>query len=185
MALLAWHETRRLCFIAATLLVVAIPAFALENDEYAVKAAFIYNFAKFIEWPQELFEDTTTPFELCIIGGDGINEKIVAIAAKKAQGRAFKIHAIAKSTDSNFCHIAFFARDQPANTGRNAQEIAAVGVLTIGDGPSFVEKGGIIAFTLENNKVHFRINLDAAGRAKLRISSKLLQLADVYRETEK
>lgn len=185
MALLVRHETRRLCFIAIILWVGAFPVSALENDEYAVKAAFIYNFAKFIEWPQELFEDTTTPFELCIVGGRGINEKIGAIAAKKAQGRAFNIHAISTSTDSDFCHIAFFSRDQPAEAASNTARTAAVGVLTIGDNPSFVEKGGIIAFTLENNKVHFRINLDAAGRAKLRISSKLLQLADVYRESEK
>ncbi len=159
------------------------PATALESDEYTVKAAFIYNFAKFVEWPEGTFDDTATPIDLCIIGGNGIREKINSIANKRAQGRSFNVHVIAHAHEAAFCHIAYFIADGTAGTsGASASGKQPEGVLTIGDTPAFVEGGGIIAFVVTNNKVQFRINVDAANRAHLRISSKLLQLAEIYRE---
>jgi len=158
-------------------------ATALESDEYTVKAAFIYNFAKFVEWPEGAFDDTATPIDLCIIGGSGIREKISTIADKRAQGRSFNVHVIAHVHETAFCHIAYFIAESNAEkSAAPAKGKQPEGVLTIGDAPGFVEGGGIIAFVVTNNKVQFRINLDAADRAHLRISSKLLQLAEIYRE---
>lgn len=158
-------------------------ATAVESDEYSVKAAFIYNFAKFVEWPEGAFDDTATPFDLCIVGGTSIHEKINAISEKRAQGRSFKVHTIKHSTEAAFCHIAYFIAQNAAGKADTTMDRNAVeGVLTIGDTPHFVEGGGIIGFVVQNNRVQFRINLDAADRAHLRISSKLLQLAEIYRE---
>lgn len=157
-------------------------ATALESDEYSVKAAFIYNFAKFVEWPNGSFEDTTTPFDLCIVGASNVADKLNTISDKKAQGRPFHVHSLNNPVEATFCHIVYYAGDQYVAAGEKAKRLNTQGLLTIGDSAQFVEGGGIIAFTVQNNKVQFRINIDAAHRAHLRISSKLLQLAEIYRE---
>jgi hypothetical protein len=151
------------------------------SREYAVKAAFIYNFAQFIEWPADAFKDATSPLVIGIVGDDpfqGALEK--AVSGKTVGGRAFSIRHLAADDDLKSCHILFLAASESGKTIEILRKLGGLSVLTIGETDDFPWSGGVIRFFLEDNKVRFEINPDAAESSKLKISSKLMKLARLF-----
>jgi hypothetical protein len=147
-------------------------------SEYQVKAAVIFKFTRFVEWPETVFSATNTPLVIGVTGENPFGPELErAVKGKDVNGHPFLVKEIKSITDAKFCQILFISTSEKR---RLAEIISAVGtlpVLTIGEMDRFTSAGGIINLVIEDNKVRFEINDAAARRAGLRISSKLLSLA--------
>ena len=146
-----------------------------QHSEYQVKAAFLLNFTKFVDWPEDQFPDADTPLTICIAGEDPFGSALdEVVAGEVVNGRKVVIERL-KEQLADRCPVLFVNK-----IGKEATKIvsaAGPGVLTIGEGKNFVDDGGIIGFVVENRRVRFDINQKAAQRAGLRISSRLLSVA--------
>jgi len=156
-----------------------------EKDlEYGLKAAFLFNFAKFVDWPPAAFEPAA-PFTLCVFGDDPFGAVLDStVAGEAVAGRPIAVRRGTRIADLKGCHILFVSR---AERGRLPEVLAAVrggNALTVGESDGFLADGGMIRFYLEANKVRFAVNLAAVERSPLKISSKLLRLARVSPEPE-
>jgi YfiR/HmsC-like len=163
--------------LAILLTIPLIAAPAQPVDEYQVKALFLYNFAKFVEWPPEVLHDPSDPLVVCVLGQDPFGRMLDdAVAGKKVDGRSFVVRRIAAAREANVCRILFVGSSQ---SKRDVAVIATIepGVLTVGESNNATSEGMVINFTLEGANVRFKISTDAADRQKLRLSSKLLSLA--------
>lgn len=154
------------------------------NQEYELKAAFVFNFAKFTEWPDLAFVDESTPIELCVVGATPFSAHLDAFHGKTIHGRNINIRALAVDADVSRCHIAYFGQSSNQNVSASLSKIRGHSLLSIGEEQSFLGNGGLITLFIEDNKIKFRINVSAIPQTGLKISSKLLRLADVYREGE-
>ena len=142
--------------------------------EYEVKAAFLLNFTRFVEWPG-LVDTGDAPFSICILGDDPFGPVLDRIVeGESVNGRRLAIRRIGRP-HLNSCQVVFFAGHEK-DTAKILAGLSP-GVLTIGDGAAFLREGGMIAFVLENRRVRFDINQSAAAKAGIRISSKLLSVA--------
>jgi hypothetical protein len=147
--------------------------------EYRLKAAFLLNFAKFVEWPGS---DRTygKPFSFCVVGSDGFGPALEdTIAGKELAGRATNVRRLRTHSDAKNCNVLFIAASERGRVQEILQSLAAEPVLTVSEIPRFAERGGMINFVLKDNRIHFEINPQRASRVGLRISSHLLQLASV------
>ena len=146
------------------------------RSEYDVKAAFLLNFTKFVEWPPESFADTNSPISICILGKDPFGHTLDDIVqGETVNGRKLAVRRIAQMPASNECQVVYVATNDH-ETGRGLANLGA-GVLTVGDGESFIRDGGMIAFIVQNRRVRFDIKQSAADNAGLKLSSKLLSVA--------
>jgi len=180
--------SKNLIFVLSrTLIVMLTLAPSLYADEppreYKVKAAFVYNFAEFIDWPEVAFADADAPFAIAVIGTDpfnGILEQV--IAGKKIAGRQVVIKHFASTDDISSCQILFIPATEDDHLEQIIQRVQDRPILTIGETERFPWVGGCFRFYKEDNKIRFEINQDAAARANLRISSKLLNLARIFQK---
>jgi len=155
------------------------------SREYAVKAAFIFNFAEFVEWPADAFKEAASPLVIGIVGDDpfqGALEK--AVAGKTVAGRPFEVRHLTSSDDLRSCQILFVAGSENEKTAEILHKVEGGSVLTIGESDQFPWAGGVIRFFLEDGKVRFEINQDAAESSKLKISSKLMKLAHLFHKPD-
>jgi hypothetical protein len=154
-------------------------------DEYQVKAAFLYNFAKFVEWPPEEFKTPKDPILVCVLGhnpfGAGLED---VIRGKTIDGRGLAFHHVSNAEQAGACHILFVSSEDGKRFHSFARNLKPAGILIVGEMQGFAAEGGIINFKLDGDRVRFEINVDAAERAQLHISSKLLSLAEIVK-TEK
>ncbi len=147
-------------------------------DEYQLKAVFLFNFAKFIEWPQQSFKSANDPVSICLLGKNPFGRSLDdAVNGKSVGGRTFVIRQISDFSQANGCHIVFVTSAQR----KRGCETPLPGVLTVGETEGFAAAGGVIGFKLDAGKVKLEINVDAAEQRKLRISSKLLSLAQIVK----
>jgi hypothetical protein len=154
-------------------------------SEYQVKAAFLYNFAKFVEWPDAPSTNGRDPILLCVAGRDPFGKILEqTILGKTANGHPFMIKLFKKDEDASGCHILFTDSSDETYIRSLFDRLKGSSVLTVGETGKFLRLGGIINFTLEENRVRFEINVDAAERARLKISSKLLSVAKVVRDKQ-
>jgi len=153
--------------------------------EYEIKAAFLYNFAKFVDWPAAAFSDSLAPFVIGIVGTDPFGPQIDhALAGKTVHGRRLAVRRYAQAALSGGCQLLFFGEADSTALRRGLQSVAGSTVLTVGEADAFLDLGGAIRFVLESNKVRFEIDVSAAETARLKISSKLLRLARTLRGVE-
>ncbi len=155
-----------------------------ESSEYLIKAGYIYNFAKLVEWPSTAFAQPDSPIVIGLIGTDPfgpILDKV--LEGKKVNGHAFVIKRLKPTADLKECHILFIGSSVGSRVGETIRLTKGTPVLTISELPGFADHGGIIHLTLEQNKVRFEVNVDAAKQADLNISSRLLVLAKVIQQS--
>ncbi len=151
------------------------------SREYVVKAAFLYNFAKFTVWPATAFADPETPLRLCLLGKDPFQGALDSLAGKTVRKRKLEIHRLAKTNELGKCHLLFVSASEKKRLTTILKILRGMPVLAIGDMPNFAHSGGIINLKTVRNKVRFEINIRAAKRAHLKFSSKLLRLAEIVR----
>jgi len=168
--------------LAVLSLSLSIFAQGADPAEYKVKAAFIYNFAKFVEWPDEPHDNNLT---LCVLGEGSFCAAIRTIKGKIISGKRIQIRRINSIKDLKDCNILFIASSEKHNLPHLIDDLDGSRILTVGDTEGFAEQGVIINLYIENDKVRFKINIGAARRANVKLSSKLLKLAKIVTSTPK
>jgi YfiR/HmsC-like len=150
-------------------------------SEYDVKAAFLFNFAKFVEWPPSAFASATEPVRLCVFGEEDPFDHSLeqVVQGKTANGRSMQVLHVHSAKDLKGCHILFIGWAEEKQTETLLRGIRGEGILTVGETDNFARDGGVINFVLQQNRVAFQINVDAAQQNNLKISSKLLSLAQI------
>jgi hypothetical protein len=162
-------------------LLITTNATAQTVDEYRVKAAFVFNFAKFIQWPTEAFKTPSDPLVICVVGQDQMADSLrETVNGNAIDGRPVIIRQIAIGQGPCDCHILFVGASAMKGFRSHPKELT--GVLTIGETPGFAGDGGAINLKLEAGRVRFEINIAEAERQQLHISSKLLSLAQVVKK---
>jgi hypothetical protein len=148
------------------------------SSEYQVKAAFLYHFAQFVEWPSEALKDAGTPLTYCTIGEDPFQGALDAALNGKTIGEhPLRVRHVKQEQDARGCQVVFIGESEKKLLGSVLANLKGNAVLIVGESEHFVQNGGTIGFLEEENKIRFEINLEAAEKAKLKISSKLLALA--------
>ncbi len=157
------------------------PAAAAETShEYPIKAAFLYNFTKFTEWPAGSFLDSTAPLDVCVFGEDPFGGALESIAGKTIRGRRIAVHRVTSSEAAAACHLLFISASEATRLAGILESLRGRPVLTIAEMPGFARSGGIINLkTNPDDRIRFEINVGIAKRAGLRLSSKLLDLAEI------
>jgi YfiR/HmsC-like len=163
-----------LLLLAALFLSPRVADAAEQPLEYQVKAAFLLNFTKFIEWPAET-ASTASPVDICILGDDPFGPVLdQMVAGETLQGRKIEVVRVKRPPPSS-CLVLFIGRSE--KDVDSLLSMLGPGVLTVSEKTNFLHDGGIIEFAVENHKVKFDINQTAAAKARLQISSKLLNIA--------
>jgi hypothetical protein len=151
-----------------------------EIEEYQVKAAFLFNFAKFVEWPAQAFKSADEPIGICVLGPNPFGSSLdKAVEGKVVGARKFVVREVRDAQQAGECHIVFASASGWARSRAVLGDIKKCCVLTVGETGEFIAGGGMINLRLEDARVRVEINPDAAERARLRISSKLLSLAEI------
>jgi hypothetical protein len=174
---------RHSCAIALVILSASARAAAADEyqaDEYRVKAAFLYNFAKFVEWPPQVFRSPSDPIVIGVLGKNPFGDALSgAVAGKTLGGRAFQIREIADAQQAAGCQIVFVSASERKHLAPLFARIGNSAILTVGETDNFAAEGGIINFKIEAGSVRLQINVEAARKQQLHISVKLLSLAEI------
>jgi hypothetical protein len=162
---------------------VGIAGLQGQVNEYQVKALFLYNFARYVEWPSQSFKAANDPIVICILGqnpfGDALEQ---ATTGNAIAGRPLVVREVSNVQQPVNCHILFVTSSERKRFRAMAANLKGSAVLTVGETPGFTADGGVINFKLQDGKVRFEINVDAAGQERLHISSKLLCLAQIVKK---
>jgi hypothetical protein len=152
------------------------PAATSRADEYRVKAAFVYNIARFVDWPSAAFTDAGAPVVVCVLGVDPFGSALdEALRGRTVKGRPVTIR---RSHDLPAgCHVVFIAFSEHKRVEDIIDHLGSTPVLSISEVDRFTQRGGIIGLTMDGSYVRFDINATAAERANLIMSARLLALA--------
>jgi len=152
-----------------------------KHSEYEVKAAFIYNFLKFIDWPDGAFAGRSDTVNLCVLGDDPFGTALNSIEEETVKDKKIITKHYNKFIDLKKCHILFICSSERKQLTEILDTLKGMNILTVSDTKGFAQQGVVINFYIEEDKVRFEINQDAANRSGLKISSKLLSLAKIVR----
>jgi hypothetical protein len=156
------------------------PAQAL--PEYVVKAGFLFNFAKYVEWPADAFDSADAPITIGIVGTDPFGEGLEkTLKNKTAKGRPFAIQRYPDFSAIQRCHILFVPRTEKDHLQEILKQVESRPVLAVGEEEGFSRAGGTANILIEKEKPRLEVNPDAAEKAKLTIDSKLLKVATIVR----
>ncbi len=150
------------------------------SKEYQLKAAFLYNFAKFVEWPPLRFESDTEPIVIAVLGQSPFHSELEALVENRSvNGRAIRVRSITDAADLSAVHILFVPSGEEHRL--KGSIFGDRGVLTVGESDVFADRGGVIRFIVVAGKVRFEINQASSDKAGLRLSGQLLKLATTVR----
>lgn len=178
---------RRLCFLVVLVLWGLSCSSSLRAadpsalPEFQVKAAFLINFPKYVDWPAEAFAETNSPIVIAVLGESRVTDELEkGITGRTINGRAIVLKHLVAGEPLDACHILFIPAAE-----KHASVILArlkdAGVLTVGESGDFLDSGGIINLARRDQKIALEVNLPAAGKAGIKISSKLLNVAQVVK----
>jgi hypothetical protein len=173
--------SRRLVLVLAFVAACPPPPTAADAvPASTVRAAFLFNFARFTEWPSD---SPAGPVMLCVLGDPAVADALDHLAGdRQIGGREVSIARLVSHRAVKTCHLLFIAGTNAAVQARMLDEVARLPVLTIGEGERFVQIGGVVGLFLDDGRMRFAINTDAVLRAGLKLSSRLLGLAKVLRD---
>ena len=147
--------------------------------EYVLKAGFLFNFAKYVEWPADAFPDAEAPLSIAVVGKDPFGETLEnAFRNKTVKGRTFSIRRFATVDDLKSCHILFIPLSEMGPLARIQDRVKSWATLTVGESDGFCRSRGMISILIENDRPRLQVNLEATERAKLTIDTKLLKVAE-------
>ncbi len=164
---------------APTVLADPDAANASASREYRIKAAFLYNLAKFTVWPAEAFADAKAPLRLCVLGEDPFHGALAALEGRTVKNRPMVAGRLSSGDPLGQCHLLFVSASEHGRLGTILESLRGMPVLVVGDTPGFARSGGTIRLKIVGNKVRFEINVGAAQHAKLKIDSRLLRLGRI------
>lgn len=185
------HGPRRalLCvYLTLSLLLASLPlpAQAPTAAEYRAKANYLANFPSFVEWPPEALPSANTPFLVCVFGEFSFGTSLAEITrGATVHDRRIEVRWVRKAQELSACQILFVSRSEQKRYNQTLEAVRDKTVLTVGETPEFLDAGGIFNFSGQQGRVQFDVNLAAANKAHLKISSRLLALArHVVNQTE-
>ena len=171
-------RARRVLLGLALSLLHREPSRAQRFDEEQVKAAYVYNFAKFAEWPATAFTAANDPIRMCVLNDQPFQSQLMHIIKDKRIGdRVILAVSIQNPEQARHCHLLFINSTHNVEVIRLFASLQGSSVLTVGETASFVDRGGIISFVTQEGQVHFQVNHKAATESGIRLSSRLLSVA--------
>ena len=154
---------------------IASPAAITESQ---VKAAYLYNFAKFIAWPERSFAKADAPLEICVLDDTSFESTLREIVySHTVDGHPVQVVHVTAVADADNCHILFIPSLQNKQSRALIEAIGSNSIVTVGETQGFLEEGGVIRFAIQEGKVKFQVNLRAAALSGVRISARLLGVA--------
>jgi hypothetical protein len=151
----------------------------VKPTEYQVKAAFLFNFAKFVDWPTNAFAREDSAFVIGVLGTSPFGQDLEqTVRNKSVGGHRLNVLTASSIEEARKCHILFISASEVRRLREVFDGLRGASVLTVGETARFIDNGGMIGFLMEGQKVRFEINAEAARSAGLKISSKLLSLAE-------
>jgi YfiR/HmsC-like len=152
------------------------------SPEYLIKAAYLYNFALFVEWPSTAFARADSPIVIGVVGVDPFGAALdQTVKDKSINTRSIEVRRLQATQDLSRCHILFVSASESARISEVAQRVGGRSVLVVGDTAGLTTQGATITFAVKDNRVRLEVNVDSARRSRLTISSKLLNLATIVR----
>ena len=183
------YSAKNILIIIFTVIVVitvsgrrSVPAQSRTVSEYQVKAAFLYKFAQFVEWPDTAFSSNAASLNICILGKNFFNESLNDIRDKTVRGRRLSIRTNPSIDNLDQCHVLFISNSEKNQLSHILHRLNNTSVLTVADMEGFTSAGGMINLVMQDNKISFDINLKSARLAALKVSSRLLKLASTVQE---
>lgn len=171
----------RLVIVAGAGLFMGPPYHSLSASnpsEYEIKAAYLYNFGRFVEWPHNVLSSEAAQFTICVLGHDPFGRALDAtISGEKIDGKNVVARRITKVGEAKTCRVLFVSASEDKQLSEILSSLDKLSVLTVSDIPEFVQQGGMVQFVLADKRVRFEINLAAAQQAGLNLSSELLKVA--------
>lgn len=156
----------------------AVQVHAQKSPEYQVKAAYLYGFGRFVEWPPTAPAAAGKAFVVCVLGDDPFGRWLDEVAAGAVmKDKPVSVRRISQLEESAACHTLFISLSEEIRLGRILETLDNRPVLTVSDAPQFAQHGGMIGFTLDGNRVRFTVNLAATQDAGLQLNSELLRVA--------
>lgn len=153
-----------------------------DEREYQIKAAFLYNFAKFVDWPDEAFANDKNSFIIGVLGTDPFGTALDSLSGKVVKDKKVVVRRYQTANDAKNCQILFVGSSERDRLNEILETLKGGHVLAVADLERFAQRGGSVKFKIVDNKVRFDINTDATERAGLKISSKLLSVAEIVRD---
>ena len=149
-----------------------------QPTEYQIKAAVIFNFVKFVEWPPTAFANAASPIVIGILGDNPFEDELAStVRGKTINNRPLAVQEFRSASEATNCHVLFISSSEKKRLPEILKGLQGTRALTVGETDGFTKAGGMINFFEEGKKLHFQINLDAARSAGLKISSRLLSIA--------
>lgn len=145
--------------------------------QYQVKAVYVYNFLKFVDWPSGTFKHEQDPINVCVIGKHPIGKALEPIKNQTAKRRPIQLLHLTFRDDVAHCQVLFVAKADPRRAATLFEKAAQASVLTVSDMEDFIDLGGMIGFVIQDDRVLLEINLQKTRAAKLEISAKVLEIA--------
>lgn len=181
MALVKRRPPQRIAsFLAVTLFAATAAASQPAPTEYQLKAAFLYSFTKYVQWPEPASGKEDAPLALCVLGEDPFGAYLdEAVAGETVRGRRITTRRLASAANAGGCHVLFVSGSEADHLPEILAALAGRSVLTVSDSDGFAEQGGIIGMIEKTNRIGLVINVAAAERARLTISSQLLKLGEI------
>lgn len=154
------------------------------SKEYKLKAAFLYNFTRFVDWPASQFASDSSPIVIAVLGTNPFGEELHEVVRDRTvNGRPIEIFHLASPAGAPQVHAVFIADREDASLEKDIRDLHTAGVLTVGESDRFFRLGGIVTFIRAGDKVRFQINMTSAGVARLKVSSQLQKLAVSVRKS--
>ena len=172
-------QTFLLIMLAFSLgLAAASPAQGGESpSETRLKAAYLYNFAKFIHWPEESFANTESPLIIGVLGATPLAKELAPLATRKVRNRAIEIRQFDRVEDSTRCHILYISPSFSKGLRPALEQLSTKPIVTVGDQGHFTALGGVIQFVTRRDRLRFIIHLAVARENRIKIDAQLLSLA--------
>lgn len=150
--------------------------------EYELKAAMLYHLIQFVDWPSAAYPGAQAPHLLCVLGSDPFGNSLTSLASKQTlNDRPVQVRHVQNDPSVRACQVLYISSSERNHLGQILSNLQSANVLTVGEMSQFAARGGMVQFALQDKKVHFDINLDAASHSGLKISSRLLALAHIVK----
>ncbi|MFV1984395.1 MAG: YfiR family protein [Thiohalomonadales bacterium] len=172
-------------FVIALLLLTFQPLISADQIEYKVKAAYLYQFTKFTEWPGKEFLNINTPIRICVLGINPFGQLLDNLNSKTSQDRHLEIEYLSSTNNLSQCHVIFISQSEEHNLKQILTLTKNSPVLTVSDMNDFAERGGIIGLVIAQGNIRLEINYDASSTAGVKLSSKLLEIATLIKDSRK
>lgn len=179
-----WRRTAAIAGLALLLYGGRAAGQSSQPTEYQVKAAFLVNFAKFIDWPPSSFASAQAPFSICILGTDPFGPAIdETLRGQMLDGRTVMVQRVRDAAGLRACQIGFISASEKTHLQSILDAVRGANVLLVGESAGFAAAGGAIQFQVQDQRIRFSINPESAERAGLHVSSKLLSLATIVHDS--